>query len=761
MSQPVADHPSQPVVPVTPRPLPPAIRPTPSPAAKSGLDWKAILEGLRRRWLLALCLGVIAAGAVGACVWFFLPPLKPEVEALLMVRPPDRLLPTSGRPESGPSQQTQLALARSRKVLNAALRQEEKLPPGEKREPRQVSALGAVAVEPDPLAWLEKEIKVTFITPEMMSIQMTGDNPGELKVIVDAVADAYQREVTDMERLDRSHLLEDLQPVEDKFKNELKAHRASVRALKEDLAGGDPVIVAYQQQLIQAELGMLTTEQKNVREQLLRLELEMKLRGGDAVPAVHDAELAAAEAADEDMRTWRWKVQVNQLRLLDYERKKADNLDLASLPIVQNLRDETAHIKKLIAERRKELLDKLKKQGATRLSLKEQKKQLQQMEAYLNEAIQEQAKKVKLKANKVIDLEQFTRVIEEKERALTQVSRRVTALQWELDRQLQPITKFQDAVVREPDNEARKLKMTGLGAAGAFGAVVFLVGFWEFRHRRVSSPAHLVQGVGLDLVGTVPNYSRKLADKYTPSGWQRQLMESVDSARTLLLYRARKENLKVVMVASAVGGEGKTSLACHLATSLARAGRATLLLDADLRKPTAHAVFQMDLEPGLCDLLRGTKTIEQAVRPTNIPNLSFLGAGQCDEHALASLAADGLGAIMQHLRERYDFVIIDTSPVLPVADAMIIGEQVDGVLFSVLQNVSRLPKVQAACQRLAAVGIRLLGAVVSGTDDRGHGYGGYGYDYYYYGSGGRRKASGSHPDAGSEKEEGGRRKEEE
>jgi capsular exopolysaccharide synthesis family protein len=193
------------------------------------------------------------------------------------------------------------------------------------------------------------------------------------------------------------------------------------------------------------------------------------------------------------------------------------------------------------------------------------------------------------------------------------------------------------------------------------------------------------------------------------------MIESMDGIRTRLLHAGRSETLRVVMVASAVSGEGKTTLASHLAASLARGGRRTLLVDGDLRNPAAHKLFGMTAGPGFSELLRGEMEPGQVVQNTPLDNLSLLASGACDHQALQALAQEGvLRNVFDELKEQYDFLIVDVSPILPVADALLIGEHADAVLLSVLRNVSRLPAVHAAQQRLTSLGIRVLGAVVIG-----------------------------------------------
>ena len=180
------------------------------------------------------------------------------------------------------------------------------------------------------------------------------------------------------------------------------------------------------------------------------------------------------------------------------------------------------------------------------------------------------------------------------------------------------------------------------------------------------------------------------------------------------------------MVTSAMGGEGKTSLSCHLATSLARSGRKTILVDTDLRRPSLHHLFSQPLGPGISEVLRGEVALEDAIVATEVPELELLAAGECDDVTMRSLAQGGVAPLFERLKATYDCVIIDTAPVLPVTDTLLIAPYTDGVLLSVLNDVSRLPKLSEAHDRLTAIGVKVLGSVFIGERVNG-----YGKDYRY------------------------------
>jgi capsular exopolysaccharide synthesis family protein len=273
-------------------------------------------------------------------------------------------------------------------------------------------------------------------------------------------------------------------------------------------------------------------------------------------------------------------------------------------------------------------------------------------------------------------------------------------------------------------------------AAPIAGLVGFLlaalaVAFLEFRARRVNGITDISGGLHLPVVGTLPlveSKARRGLIKGGSSAEARQqiLIESVDSARTMLLHEFRRRNLRAVMVASAGPGEGKTVLSAHLSASLARAGWRVLLVDGDLRRPSLHKVFGFEPTAGLGDALRDDVNIRDVIQPGPAPGLWVVPAGFADTLSLRALAQGRLTSLFEEIKNEFDFIILDSAPVLPVADAQLMAQSVDGVILSVLQNVSRLPLVYAAFERLALLQANVIGAVIHGS-----GVGAYDTKYSY------------------------------
>jgi capsular exopolysaccharide synthesis family protein len=205
------------------------------------------------------------------------------------------------------------------------------------------------------------------------------------------------------------------------------------------------------------------------------------------------------------------------------------------------------------------------------------------------------------------------------------------------------------------------------------------------------------------------------------------MTESVDGIRALLLCEAEGQTTgRLLMITSAVAREGKTTLASHLAVSVAQAGRRTLLVDCDFRRPQLHNVFNLPRGPGLAQVLRGEAGLAEAVRPGPVEGLSVLTTGEDSQRTNHAQVMDEMRRLLEEVRGQYDFVLVDCCPVLPVADALLLGKRMDAVLLSVRPEVSQVPQLHAACGRLATLRIPVLGAVVNGV--RG-GLSSYGYDY--------------------------------
>jgi capsular exopolysaccharide synthesis family protein len=263
----------------------------------------------------------------------------------------------------------------------------------------------------------------------------------------------------------------------------------------------------------------------------------------------------------------------------------------------------------------------------------------------------------------------------------------------------------------------KQLLATAATPVGILFAVAAGLAWLECGKRRVRKAGEISRGLGIRVVGAVPrqaNLGKQLVGANGESELEgTPVMESIDAIRAALLHDADSRSTRTVLITSATSGEGKTTLAAALASSLARSGRKTLLLDGDLRRPTVHELFEVAPQPGFSEVLLNEVELKDAALETPLENLWILPAGQWDREVLLALSRDGLQGVFERISEEFDFVLIDSHPVLEAADALHIGRQVDAVLLSVLSDVSQMPRVYAAQQQMMNLGIRVLGAVVN------------------------------------------------
>jgi len=206
--------------------------------------------------------------------------------------------------------------------------------------------------------------------------------------------------------------------------------------------------------------------------------------------------------------------------------------------------------------------------------------------------------------------------------------------------------------------------------------------------------------------------------------------------RTNLFVDTRLGGQKVIQVTSASPGDGKSTTAANLAIAIADAGKRVLLVDGDMRRPQIAKLLRVDGSPGLAEILLEQVEPSDAVQPTIVKNLAVVTSGRAVSHPAELLEGEQLLSLLELWREQYDYVIIDSPPVLAVSDAAIIAKASDAVLFTtrIIKNGRRV--VERAKQVLDSQRITVLGAIVNGYSSKSGTYGyANGYDKNLYGYG--------------------------
>jgi capsular exopolysaccharide synthesis family protein len=216
--------------------------------------------------------------------------------------------------------------------------------------------------------------------------------------------------------------------------------------------------------------------------------------------------------------------------------------------------------------------------------------------------------------------------------------------------------------------------------------------------------------------------------------------ESINHIRTGVMYSDVDNPPKVILVTSSVQSEGKTTLATNLAFAYAQLGP-TLLIDADLRRPRIKKILQSKSEHGLVDYVAGTASLKECVEQNaKEPNLYVLNSGTTPPNPLELLSSDKFRRTIATLRERFEYIVIDSAPVLPASDAIVLGKLSDALLLAVQSERTTQHMAREAIKRLNASKVMVNGLVLTQASmQKGnpyhyggyYGYGAYAYAYTY------------------------------
>lgn len=292
--------------------------------------------------------------------------------------------------------------------------------------------------------------------------------------------------------------------------------------------------------------------------------------------------------------------------------------------------------------------------------------------------------------------------------------------------------------------EAVEPRQTPFLLVGALVGLVLglLLARWrQVADRGVTSAEDLQESAGTAVLGSIA-HDRHAPDTPLltdlPPGHPRA--ESMRILRTNLEYADVDSACRIITVTSCLEDEGKTTTAANLAISLAQAGREVALVDGDLRRPRVAELFGTEGGVGLTTVLVRRVGIDEAVQPTPLPGLDVLAAGARPPNPAEIVQTEAMSALLDQLRDFYDVVVIDSPPLLPVADAALLAAKSDGALLVVRHGRTGHDQVRAARERLDHVGARLLGTVISMAPRRASARYGYGYEYDEGTARGRRKA---------------------
>ena len=282
----------------------------------------------------------------------------------------------------------------------------------------------------------------------------------------------------------------------------------------------------------------------------------------------------------------------------------------------------------------------------------------------------------------------------------------------------------------------------GLAVASIFGFIVgSLLGsgiavLLGIRANRVGGRDELADYIGAPVMGVIPAVegwsSRERAELVSRDHPGGPASEAYRTLATNVRFLRSQRPVGIVVVTSALPGEGKSATTANLAVVLAETGIKTLLIDADLRRPRAERFLGVPQGPGLRESLQGTTPIDELVMSTDVPNLSIVRSGQVPHDPVALLAGPHASAVFHDMRGLADIIVCDAPPTLPVADASILAEVADIVLFVHDPAISNRTALEDAVRQLRTAGADIAGGVYNNITSIQRSSLGYAsYDQYY------------------------------
>ncbi len=682
-----------------------------------------LFASLKRRWVLALLLGGLAAVVAAVGVWMALPAGKHQARAKIRYQVSNT--PGSSHESFEREKENIMVIAFTPEFLKRVVNTNVEV----QRQPLVAQAEPKTDV-------FEKQIALKWTTAEYLQVQMNGDDHKQMEVLLKCYVNDLKKEIIHEEEKRFSENL-------DRLEKDLARENERIRAIKDSNEAVLGRTGKLTPESVPYTLASLSTRLTQNQEKLNKAQSELRatkgsldniedyLKNGTAPidPIALDKEVSSDQKVMQltqqyniiltDLKEFRLALKEGAPKILEKEQEAAKALQLlnAERSVLQN---------RIMAQLRNSAVAKLKEEQRT---LTAQASKSQDDLTFYSAEVEKTQREIEDVQKKATVSQANLKELQPHEERKKDLDSKISTLKSAKNSAANRVDIKEDVSVAINGNLKQKVIAATAASCIVFGCIICLIGYLEWRNRRIDGIDQVVSELGLRVIGTIPAFpsraSLKSGDAAQNQNWRFILNESVNSTRTMLLHAAKTQNMQILMVTSAMQGEGKTSLSSQLATSMATAGLRTLILDFDLRNPSMQKLFDIPLAPGCSEILLQEIDVSDAVQATTVPNLWIISAGLCNHRVVAALAqGQPLEMLFNRIRGQFDFIVVDTCPILPVADTLLVAQYVDGVVFSILQDVSQLPKVHSAVERLIQLGIPFLGTVVNGVkpDIQAYGY---------------------------------------
>ncbi len=726
----------------------------PEAASHSPVSLRILVRGTRRYWWLVLMLTFMGWAGVSAGIWM---KVKPNYMAYSVLRfePPSQAIftATTNNETFDMFLKTQVQLITSANVLTAAA-----------TTPKSAN-LQRIREASDIVQELKKQIGVRIL-PEttLIEVSMTSPDAYETAVLVNAVVESY---LATNEEWANSMTRNQIASLDGYLRNLQSQTEEIERQWKEIVANGDvnAQIISDERKARQnptenAQASATIEEFKRIKSQVRELDFEIvenqavldtaKTSKDKAVPTTtpeadkKKIELIIKRRFQTDPEVMGLAEEIRKAKLKYDEALRLDRR--GSDPATKKAKDKYESLDQKYTEmwesKSSSIREGLELDGPNALTpereiadlttkidrLKAKRDALKKIANDLEISTKQNATD-SVKIQLLLDQRSSLKLMQDA------VQRRLEQLRFE-SRGETRVRKVNEATAsNKPVSDKRLMFLAGT-PIGVLGCVLGLIVLLEIRSGRVADPDVLSSRVKHEVFSIAPLPNLKPGEDMNGEKAEQRLarfVQSLDHLRVAICEGGTPGGEgRCVMITSATGGEGKTTLSAHLAARCANSGTSTLLIDADMRRASLGRLLDVPVGPGLGDVLGGDIDLDEALITVQAGGFHFLSAGTPGRDPSRVLKSNRLSELIARLRQTYDLVIIDTPPVLPVADALIMGRWADGAVMAARFDASRLPLVERANRQLALAGIPVLGVVVNGVRGQDASYGNYAYSYNYY-----------------------------
>jgi capsular exopolysaccharide synthesis family protein len=704
------------------------------------IDALFLLGVARKHWKWIVPVSILLSGIGAALVLSFFKPVY-EAKFRLEVDPSNYIVFADVRQSSPELIELQKAIMFSNSVLEKVVAD------------KTVASVPMISQAKDPVNVLRTKVKIAASAGNrLMDVRFQDADPKTAAAVVNTLVDEYLRSRRSIEQIRTSNQERNVLAALAKAESEVEGAKQRVRDLSLQAVKTDTVIGESESGRVDTsyldELRMKRME-LNSQMSVLQLNLAELKAAYDRDVELEKSELASTnrtveisdEMLDKDI------VVMTSFALLEDARVKLKDLELNTSvgqknPIFVNVKRRVDFLEKEYARLRDSRRKELSERGSTS-NLADRRNSIVALEGQIagmriaKDVMESQTKdyltSLKQASATGVDLQFATADLEEWNSIRSTVHQRRVKLQTERDA-TDSVRELERAIPPRLPVEELPTKQILMASAAGFG-IPFLLGFlMELRSRKVDDAHHLESRSRLSVLGeisTIPVAATgKLTKKRRSHARELRLFEeSVDSLSTTLTLREDLRNCRVFTITSALSGEGKTSVSCQLVVSLARStGSKVLLIDGDLRAPDVHHVFGRPMTAGLVGYLNGTDEWRDLVDRDWNDSIHLLTSGYLKGSPHRLLSNGRFEKLIEEARQEYDYIVLDTPPVLPASEALLFAKVADAVLMCALRDKSRIEQLVQAYQRLESSGCKVAGSVLSGVPVRE--YASYYGDYY-------------------------------